>query len=72
MCERKAERIERADSLTVAVLNETAAPGTDPARLRSMSPAGRTTQYAKWAKALLASAMRWMFSRLVIAPPSRL
>src|SRR5436190_3902825 len=27
---------------------------------------------AKWAKALLASAMRWTFSRLVIAAPSRL
>ena len=27
---------------------------------------------AKWAKALLASAMRWTFSRLVYAAPSRL
>ena len=30
------------------------------------------TYQAKWAKALLASAMRWTFSRLVMAAPSRL
>ena len=33
---------------------------------------GRCGYQAKWAKALLASAMRWTFSRRLMAAPSRL
>src|SRR5262249_1132641 len=45
---------------------EAGAPGSHSARCSSRA------HHAKWANALLASAMRWTFSRRVIAAPSRL
>lgn len=47
---------------------ENAAPGKNLGA--ALGEAERSYQ-AKWAKALFASAMRWTFSRLVIALPSR-